>query len=126
MPSPTRTSRPLTDTGLGNSRSTACAHNKYVVRLSKEERAQLQELIRKGKSSAKQQLKARILLKADVSGKGEGWGDSQIIKALNTSVSMVYRVRQQLVEKGLRLFSAASSGQRRPFRGFSMAIRKRS
>jgi hypothetical protein len=50
---------------------------KYVVRLSKEERAQLQALIRKGRSSAKQQLKARILLKADMSGKGEGWSDSQ-------------------------------------------------
>jgi hypothetical protein len=42
------------------------AVKKYVVRLSKEERAKLQELIRKDKSSAKQQLKARILLKADV------------------------------------------------------------
>jgi transposase len=49
---------------------------------------------------AKLQLKARILLKADVSTEGEGWSDSQIIKARNTSVSMVYRVRQQLVEEG--------------------------
>jgi transposase len=76
------------------------AVKKYVVRLSKDEREELQELIRKGKSPAKQQLKARILLKADVSKKGEGWSDSKIIKALNTSVSMVYRVRQQLVEEG--------------------------
>ena len=77
------------------------AVKKYVVRLSKDERDQLNELIRKGKSPAKQQLKARILLKADVSKNGEGWSDSKIIKALNTSVSMVYRVRQQLVEEGL-------------------------
>jgi transposase len=83
---------------------------KYVVRLSNEERAQLQELIRKGKSPAKQQLKARILLKADVSRKGEGWSDSQIIRALNTSVSMVYRVRQQLVEEG---FDAVLSRKQR-------------
>jgi transposase len=76
------------------------AVKKYVVRLSQEEREELQELIRKGKSSAKQQLKARILLKADVSKRGEGWSDSKIITALNTSVSMVYRVRQQLVEEG--------------------------
>ena len=32
---------------------------------------------------------------------GEGWSDSRIIKALETSVSMVYRVRKQLVEEGL-------------------------
>jgi transposase len=76
------------------------AVKKYVVRLSKDERDRLKELIRKGKSPAKQQLKARILLKADVSKEGEGWSDSQIIRALNTSVSMVYRVRQQLVEEG--------------------------
>jgi len=50
----------------------AVAVKKYVVRLSKDERARLQELIAKGKSPAKQQLKARILLKADVSRDGEG------------------------------------------------------
>jgi hypothetical protein len=42
------------------------AVKKYVVRLSVEERAQLDELIRKGKRSAQLLTKARILLKADV------------------------------------------------------------
>jgi transposase len=74
---------------------------KYVVRLSAGEREQLEALIRKGKSPAQRVLKARILLKADVSAAGEGWSDSRIIKALETSVSMVYRVRKQLVEEGL-------------------------
>ena len=46
-------------------------------------------------------LKARILLKADVSEGGAGWSDSRIVGALDTSTSMVYRVRQQLVEEGL-------------------------
>jgi Homeodomain-like domain len=45
-------------------------------------------------------MKARILLKADVSEGGEGWSDNQIIEALETSPSMVYRVRKQLVEEG--------------------------
>ena len=74
---------------------------RYVVRLSAEERQQLEALIRKGKSPAQRLLKARILLKADVSEDGEGWSDSRIIAALDTSVSMVYRVRKQLVEEGL-------------------------
>ena len=52
---------------------TDIAVKKYVVRLSAEEREQLQALIRKGKSPAKRLLKARILLKADVSDAGEGW-----------------------------------------------------
>lgn len=74
---------------------------KYVVCLSAEEREQLQALIRKGKSSAQRLMKARILLKADVSEDGEGWSDSEIVKALETSLTTVYRTRQQLVEEGL-------------------------
>src|ERR1700761_2479969 len=73
---------------------------RYVVRLSADEREQLDTLIRKGKSPAQRLLKARILLKADVSETGEGWSDSRVIEALETSASMVYRVRKQLVEEG--------------------------
>ncbi len=76
------------------------AVKKYVVRLSAEERDELEALIRKGKSPARRLLKARILLKADVSQSGSGWNDSQIIEALETNASMVYRVRKQLVEEG--------------------------
>jgi transposase len=46
-------------------------------------------------------MKARILLKADVSEDGEGWSDNEIVKALETSLTTVYRTRQQLVEEGL-------------------------
>jgi transposase len=77
------------------------AVEKYVVRLSGDEREQLATLIRKGSSPARRLLKARILLKAEISEAGEGWSDSQIIEALETSASMVYRVRKQLVEEGL-------------------------
>src|SRR5450432_4321184 len=83
---------------------------KYVVRLSGEERERLEALVRKGKSPAQRMLKARILLKADVSEAGEGWSDSRIIKALETSASMIYRVRKQLVEEG---FEAVLSRKQR-------------
>src|SRR3979490_3427831 len=83
---------------------------KYVVRLSGGEREELEALIRKGKSPAQRLLKARILLKADVSGAGEGWSDSRIIKALETSPSMIYRVRRKLVEEG---FEAVLSRKQR-------------
>jgi Homeodomain-like domain len=83
---------------------------KYVVRLSAEERERLEALIRKGKSPAQRLLKARVLLKADVSQAGEGWSDSRIVKALETSPSMVYRVRKQLVEEG---FEAVLSRKQR-------------
>ena len=83
---------------------------KYVVRLNADERGQLEALIGKGKSAAQRLLKARILLKADVSEAGEGWSDSRIVEALETSPSMVYRVRKQLVEEGIE--AALSRKQR--------------
>ena len=73
---------------------------KYVVRLSDEERERLCTLIHTGKHRAGQLEKARILLKADASAAGEGWSDSQIAAALDTSVATVARTRQQLVEEG--------------------------
>lgn len=83
---------------------------KYVVKLSEDERRQLNEMIRTGKSSAQRLMKARILLKADVSEGGEGWSDKRIIQALDTSATTVYRTRQQLVEEG---FEAVLSRKQR-------------
>ena len=74
---------------------------KYIVKLTESERKHLQGLLNKGKSSAKRLLKARILLKADESKLGESWSDGQIIKALDTNETMVWRVRRQFVEEGL-------------------------
>ena len=76
------------------------AVKKYVVRLTAKERGQLDELIRKGKRSAQLLTKARILLKADVSDAGDGWSDSQIAAALDTSIANIERSRRQLVEEG--------------------------
>ena len=76
------------------------AVKKYVVRLSDEERERLNALIHKGKNRAGQLMKARILLKADASEAGEGWSDSQIAAALETSVMTIARTRRQLVEEG--------------------------
>jgi hypothetical protein len=71
---------------------------KYVVCLGAEEREELNVMTRKGKSSAQRLMKARILLKADVSEGGEGWTDSEIVEAQGTSLTTVYRTRQQLVD----------------------------
>jgi transposase len=76
------------------------AVKKYVVRLTGEERDRLNALIRKGKRSAQLLTRARILLKADVSEAGDGWSDSAIAEALDTSIATVERTRRQLVEEG--------------------------
>jgi hypothetical protein len=77
------------------------AVKKYIVKLSEAERARLDALIQKGKSPARQVLKARILLKADASAAGEAWSDGRIAEALDTSVDTIARARQQLVEGGI-------------------------
>ena len=76
------------------------AVKQYVVRLSAEERERLTVMVHAGRHPARQLTRARILLKADVSEAGDGWSDSQIAAALDTSVDTVARTRQQLVEEG--------------------------
>ena len=76
------------------------AVKKYVVRLSAQERERLEAMVRAGKTSAQMVTRARILLKADASELGQGWSDSAIAAALDTSVNNVARTRQQLVEEG--------------------------
>ena len=74
---------------------------RYVVKLRPEERKRLEDLVRKGKSPARTQLKARILLCADESGLGPKWSDPRISEALGTYPVMCARVRQQFSEAGM-------------------------
>lgn len=73
----------------------------YVVKLNGKERSRLEDLIRKGKSSARVQLRARILLHADINKKGSAWNDVQISEALGTYPIMCARVRRQFADEGL-------------------------
>jgi homeodomain-containing protein len=97
----------------------------YVVRLSADERETLESMIHKGERPAAQVLKARILLKADVSEAGEGWSDGRIVKALDTSLSTVFRTRQRLVEEGFEAVPnrehSPNSARRRIFDGAAEA-----
>ena len=77
------------------------AVKKYVVKLSAEERDRLEAMVRAGKNPAQLLTRARILLKADISEAGEGWSDSAISAALDTSINNIARTRQQLVEEGI-------------------------
>ena len=77
------------------------SNKRYIVELSADERKRLEELIRKGKSPAKKQLKARILLRADESPLGPKWNDPKISEALGTYPMMCARVRQQFAQGGI-------------------------
>jgi hypothetical protein len=71
---------------------------KYIVRLTKEERTDLESLIHKGKVAAHKRLHAEILLKSDISELDEKWLDGQISEAFDISTRTVERVRERLVE----------------------------
>jgi transposase len=74
---------------------------KYIVKLSEEEREELQDLIATGHASARKLAHARILLKADSSESGPGWTDQSIAEALEVSIATIERVRERLVEESL-------------------------
>ena len=69
---------------------------RYVVRLNREERDQLERLIRGGKSPARKVARARILLKADRS-----WEVGRIVEALDISAGTVCRTKRRYLEGGL-------------------------
>lgn len=71
------------------------------MRLTEEERTDLESLIHKGKVAAHKRLHAEILLKADVSELGGRWQDKQISATFGISTRTVERVRERLVQEGL-------------------------
>ena len=74
---------------------------KYIVRLTRDERRELTDLVSKGKAAAYKRQHAQILLKADISKLGPSWTDDKISKAFDVSIRTVERVRKRLVEEGL-------------------------
>jgi hypothetical protein len=72
----------------------------YRVTLTPEERAYLGESLSRGKSAARTQTHARILLKADEGAAGPRVSDEAIAEALEINRSTVERVRMRCVEEG--------------------------
>jgi transposase len=69
---------------------------KYRVTLTKEERKDLQTLLRGGRAKARKIARAHVLLLAD-----EGKTDEAIAEVLHVGLSTVGRTRQRFVEGGL-------------------------
>jgi transposase len=75
--------------------------SKFSVKLDREQRRGLEQLIRSGQAPARKLMHARILLKADSGEDGPNWPDTQISEALEVSVPTIWRVRRRFVEQGL-------------------------
>jgi len=74
---------------------------KYVVELTSEERKQLAELVKKGKTAGYKIRHAQMLLKVDQGKKGPNWPDSAVAEAFTAHITTVERLRKRFVEEGL-------------------------
>jgi hypothetical protein len=81
---------------------------KFVVRLTDQERCELQDVIKKLKGTSQKVRRAQILLKADAD--GPHWTDQRIAEAFSCRTRTVEKIRQRLVERG---FDATLQGAQR-------------
>ena len=88
---------------------------KYVVRLTAEERSQLEQIVGKGKTQAYRIKHANILLAVDVD--GPNWSDRHTAQALHCHQGTVCNVRQRFVEQGLEV-ALERKKQQRPSREY--------
>jgi hypothetical protein len=86
----------------------AIMQKKYIVRLSADERSQLEEVIKKLKGTSQRVRRAHILLKADAN--GPNWTDQEIANAFDCRRQTVENVRECLVT---RSFESALNGKKR-------------
>ena len=79
---------------------------KYIVRLTEEERATLDQIVRKFKCSSSKVRRAQVLLKADAN--GPAWTDAKIVEAYSCRRQTVENIRERFVIEG---FETTFNGQ---------------
>ena len=70
----------------------------YVVRLTDQERDELQTIVKKLKGTGQKVRRAQVLLKADAD--GPNWTDERIAEAFSCRTRTIEMIRQRLVERG--------------------------
>lgn len=82
---------------------------KYHIELTDEERSVLEQMLRRGKHSARKLTRARILLKADF-----GLRDEDIARELDTCIPTVERTRKRFTEVRLGAINERPRPGRKP------------
>lgn len=91
-------------------------NKRYVVKLGKDERRELSELVKKAKIAAKKRTHAQVLLLVDSGKHGPAWTDVAIAEACQVTVRTVENIRKRLVLEGLEA-ALNRKKQTRPSRG---------
>jgi transposase len=74
---------------------------RYIVKLNKDERKELSQLVKQENIAAKKRTHAQVLLLADCGKRGPGWKDEAIAEACQVTVQTVENIRKRLVLEGL-------------------------
>jgi len=86
-------------------------NKRYRVTLAADERAELIQLLARGKADVRKLRHAQVRLKADTA--GPGWSDARIAEALDVSVATIERLRRRVVEEGLASALSPDRGGKR-------------
>jgi hypothetical protein len=86
---------------MASSKEGDAMRKKYIVRLTNEERATVQQVVKKFKGSSQKVRRAQVLLKADAD--GPGWTDAQIADAFGCRSKTVENIRERFVTEGFEV-----------------------
>lgn len=75
--------------------------SKNSIKLTKEQREELELLISKGTARARKIQHAQVLLKIDSGEGGPNWSDQQVKEAFAVSIPTIWRIRQRFLRQGL-------------------------
>ena|SRR5215211_873842 len=73
---------------------------RYVVKLTADERGELEQVVSKGRVAAWKALRAQALLKCDQGAAGPGWADERIAEAFGCTTRSLESWRKQAVMAG--------------------------
>ena len=73
---------------------------KYVLKLTREERGDLEQVVKKGKAAAWKVQRAQALLQCDQGFAGPAWPDEQVAQAYGCTTRSLESWRKQAVERG--------------------------
>jgi transposase-like protein len=76
------------------------ATTKHVVKLTTDERRELEQLTRYGRAAGWKLRRAQALLKCDQAAGAPGWADAKIAEALDVTPRSLENWRKQAVERG--------------------------
>jgi len=76
---------------------------RYRVTLTKQERAELDSITRRGKTHARKVIRARALLLCDAGPDGPAWKIADVAEALGITTRTIEHLKKRFVEDGLEI-----------------------